>query len=215
MIEPGAFKNLDEFLEIAAGSHRATTRSSSPSPIRSTPQQDDKGLLITGRYHSTPTAQDARTVAKERTHAGKAVKGSIGYKVRLAEKGQRDGQAVRSLKEIDLFECSFVNLAANPAAELVHAKSLLTPEEARQLVAEFKAGRVLSAANLASMRGVGGHAPQLRLDRRRDPGPVRYARPAGRIHAQITARRFNGRLAPNDGGVRQAWNSLPHLKGVN
>jgi HK97 family phage prohead protease len=157
-IEPGAFKNLDEFVKSGwIGLNHEHGRLPVAYPVSAV--QDAKGLLVTGRYHSTKFAQEVRLVVKERKEAGKAVKGSIGYGVvpkTGSEKITVDGKSVRSLKEIDLAECSFVNRPANPAAELVHSKSLISLDEVKQWIDEIKAGRVLSAANLATMRGWAG-----------------------------------------------------------
>ena len=63
-----------------------------------------------------------------------------------------DGKSVRSLKAIDLYEASIVNVPCNPSASVTGAKSLIDVHQATELIAEIKAGRVLSASNLASMR---------------------------------------------------------------
>lgn len=152
VIQPGAFKNLDDFVKsgwIGANHEHARL----PVGYAVSAIQDSKGLLVTGRYHNTPFAQEVRTVVRERIAAGKAVKGSIGYGVTDHEKIDLNGKSVRSLKGIDLAECSFVNRPANPSAEVVHSKGLISLEEIREYIEEIKAGRVLSAANLATMRG--------------------------------------------------------------
>ena len=155
-IEPGAFKNLDEFVKSGwIGLNHEHARLPVAYPVSAI--QDGKGLLVTGRYHSTAFAQDVRTVAKERMHAGKAVKGSIGYRVTDHEKIDLNGKSIRSLKGIDLAECSFVNLPMNPAAEFVSSKSLASIDEIKRQIDtwldERKAGRVLSGANLAVLAG--------------------------------------------------------------
>jgi uncharacterized protein len=179
VIQPGAFKNLDGFLKAGWVDVNHEMKGL-PIGYPTTAIQDGKGLLVEGRFHSTPEGQAARTVIRERMQAGKAVKGSIGYRATESEKGTLDGKAIRSLKGIDLFACSLVNLPANDAAEFVHSKGLITPDEARQLVAEFKAGRVLSAENLASMRkwastlrGYGSIADEIdALCNMHDPPPI-------------------------------------------
>jgi HK97 family phage prohead protease len=154
-IEPGAFKNLDDFVKSGwIGLNHEHARLPVAYPVSAV--QDAKGLLVTGRYHSTPFAQEVRTVVRERKESGKSVKGSIGYGVipkTGSEKITVDGKSVRSLKEIDLAECSFVNRPANPNAEVVHSKSLISLDEIREYIDEIKAGRVLSAANLSVLAG--------------------------------------------------------------
>lgn len=152
VIQPGAFKNLADFVKSGwIGLNHEHARLPIAYPVDAV--QDGKGLLVTGRYHNTPDAQAVRTVARERMQAGKAVKGSIGYRVTDHEKIDLDGKSVRSLKAIDLAECSFVNMPCNPSAEVVHSKSLISLDEIKSFIDEIKAGRVLSAANLSTMRG--------------------------------------------------------------
>jgi HK97 family phage prohead protease len=194
-IEPGAFKNLDAFMKsgwIALNHEHARL----PVGYPTSAVQDAKGLLITGRYHSTKFAQDVRTVVKERTEAGKAVKGSIGYRATDHEKVQLDGKSIRSLKGIDLKECSFVNLPMNDNADLVHSKSLISLDEIGSLIEEYKAGRVLSAANLSTMRGwastLTDHASQINdLCNQHDPmylmPPKSLSAEAADLHLQTLA----------------------------
>lgn len=164
VIQPGAFRNLADFVKSGwIGVNHEHARLPVAYPVSAV--QDAKGLLVEGRYHSTPEAQKVRTVVRERIEAGKAVRGSIGYKATEHEKGTLDGKTIRSLKGIDLSECSFVNMACNDSAEVVHSKSLISLEEIREYIEEVKAGRVLSAANLATMRGwasdLTGHASEI------------------------------------------------------
>lgn len=124
-ILPGAFKNLDEFLRdgfIAIGHDWSRL----PIGIPTSAVQDGKGLLVGFNFHSTPEAQAARAVMKERLQAGKNVKGSIGYEV--LEDAQVDG--VRELKSLALYEGSLVNVPCNPLADAVTVKGL-KPREAK------------------------------------------------------------------------------------
>jgi HK97 family phage prohead protease len=150
-IEPGAFKNLDGF---KSGGWLAVNHDWSRLGVATIEDavQDAKGLRITAHFHSTADAQAVRTTIKERIARGKSVKASIGYKVLEDEDVKLDGKSVRSLKAIDLYEASIVNVPCNPEAGVVAAKSLMTIGELRDLVAEYKAGRVLSAANRATMQ---------------------------------------------------------------
>jgi uncharacterized protein len=155
IIEPGAFRNLDTFTKDGwvGISH---DMESLPIAYVVSATQDGYGLKIEGRFHSTPEAQSCRSVVKERLAAGKSVKGSIGYLVPPGGSVQdyQGGKPVRRIKQLDVFECSFVNLPANPAAEAISAKGATVQDKVLTLDAlkawiehESKAGRVLSRAN--------------------------------------------------------------------
>jgi HK97 family phage prohead protease len=127
--------------------------------------EDEHGLFLEAEFHSTPLAQEARTIAQERIDRGKSVSLSIGYDVK-ADEFVEEG---RLLKEVDLFEVSLVNVPANPLATVTGVKSLLQasmPLDAHSEVAQAaiegymkrleaisakhkdtKEGRVLSGAN--------------------------------------------------------------------
>src|SRR5208282_2804894 len=125
IIDAKAFANLSEYNRSGwIGVNHDMERLPVAYPIEAT--QDSKGLLIRGKFHSTPDGQACRTVVKERKAAGKAVFGSIGYKVNpngASYEGANGGQ-VRRLKSVSLYEASFVNLPMNPDAEVISAKSL-------------------------------------------------------------------------------------------
>jgi hypothetical protein len=93
--------------------------------------QDERGLRVTGRFHSTPKAQETRTVIKERLDRGKTCPTSIGYLVPVDGERyeKRDGRTVRRISKLAVYEASFVNLPANPEAEVVAAKSLQESEK--------------------------------------------------------------------------------------
>jgi HK97 family phage prohead protease len=125
VIEPGAVTNCDELVKDGwiAINHVGVDL---PVAVINSAAQDAHGLLLTGSFHSTLRAQECRTIVVERMAAGKAVKTSIGYMV--LDGGERfetvDGKTVRYLSAIAVFETSFVNLPANPAAEVIAAKSV-------------------------------------------------------------------------------------------
>src|SRR5262245_42439700 len=78
IIQQGAFANLDEF--VADGAILLNHMAENPPVAYPTGAvQDDYGLKVTGRFHSTPDAQAARTIMRERLNADKRVLGSIGY----------------------------------------------------------------------------------------------------------------------------------------
>lgn len=84
-------------------------------------REDQKGLWVEIRYHSTQAAQDARTVAAERLAAGKSVALSIGYEVAPGGSESKDG--VRDLKELNLYEISMVNVPMLRSAGVTSVKA--------------------------------------------------------------------------------------------
>lgn len=85
-------------------------------------REDDKGLFVRIKFHSTREAQDARTVVKERLERGKSVGLSIGYDVLESLWETRNGQQVRILKKIRVFEVSIVTIPANQESLVAAAK---------------------------------------------------------------------------------------------
>ena len=120
-VQPGAFKDtLPQFIErgfIAAGHEWAGL----PIGYVEDAFEDEKGLFIRVRYHSTDEAQAARKVAQERIAAGKFVGLSIGYMV--AAGGATMKSDGRHLTKLDLFETSRVNVPALAPAGLTGVKS--------------------------------------------------------------------------------------------
>jgi HK97 family phage prohead protease len=82
--------------------------------------EDAKGLFIRADFHSTPEAQAARTVVRERLERGKSVGLSIGFEIKDSER-TKDG---RLLTEIELLEVSLVTIPCNPLAQATDAKSV-------------------------------------------------------------------------------------------
>lgn len=81
--------------------------------------EDTHGLVIQARFASTPTAQDVRTLLLE----GHLSKLSIGYETLDDSYEDRDGQRVRLLKEIKLWETSVVVFPMNEQAVVSTVKS--------------------------------------------------------------------------------------------
>lgn len=125
IIEQGAVQNLEE---LAADGWIALNHVQENLPIAfiDTAIQDSHGLKLTGRFHSHPAAQAARITICERKAAGKAVKTSIGYLVPVdGERYEKiNGQPVRIISKLSVYEASYVNLPANPEAEITAAKAL-------------------------------------------------------------------------------------------
>lgn len=159
VIEPGAFDNLAEF---AKDGWIALNHDSGALPVGypTAAVQDAHGLKISGAFHTTAEAQACRTVVKERMDAGKAVKCSIGYMTNDESYEKVGGRTVRRLKSISVFECSFVNLPMNPAAEVQSVKAAAPPagpddesppSKGISLMFSTKGGKPISKANLAAL----------------------------------------------------------------
>jgi HK97 family phage prohead protease len=165
-VMPGAFtEHLSDFLThgfVAAG-HDWTT----PIGVPIEAYEDEKGLFVRARFHSTQHAQDIRRVIRERMDAGKSARLSIGYEV-LQDEQSDEG---RLLKKLRLHEWSYVTVPANGAAMVLASKSgevstLGFNEHAEAVVSAVEAfaeravsrhdfrtkdGRVLSTANFATL----------------------------------------------------------------
>ena len=115
----GAFsKHLESFLKdgfVALGHDWSGLPIATPIEA----YEDDIGLFVRAAFHSTPDAQNVRTVIKERMARGKSVKTSIGYEV-LEDEMVEGG---RVLNDVKLYEWSIVNVPANQSAIVLGAKS--------------------------------------------------------------------------------------------
>lgn len=167
---PGAFKPfLEEFLKdgfVALGHDWRGLPIGTPLEAK----EDDHGLFVTAEFHSTDEAQKARTVITERLARGKSVKLSIGYEV-LSDEFTQEG---RLLKQVKLFEWSYVCWPANVMASVTNAKDkspagLSFVDQSQDALAAIeglleraegikalrvKEGRTLSAANVQRLSGV-------------------------------------------------------------
>jgi HK97 family phage prohead protease len=76
--------------------------------------EDDHGLFIRAKFHSTPRAQELRTIMRERAERGQTSEMSIAYFVHQ-DAPDRKSRA-RRLLDVEVFEASVVNTACNPAA---------------------------------------------------------------------------------------------------
>lgn len=96
-------------------------------------REDERGLFVTGEFHSDPDSQKVRQLAVERLGRGKSVGLSIGYEVlewefRKVETPVRDRwgdytDMIRVLKKIKLYEGSIVSVPADPQALVTGAKA--------------------------------------------------------------------------------------------
>ena len=91
-------------------------------------REDNIGLWVEGRLLlDIPKAREAHILLKNR-----AIRGlSIGFIPVAWEWEQRDGDYIRKLKEIDLWEVSLVTFPANPQALVDDVKSIKEAEEVR------------------------------------------------------------------------------------
>jgi uncharacterized protein len=154
VIEQGAVTNVEELITDGwiAINHIQTDL---PIATIETAIQDGHGLKLTGTFHSTPKAQETRTIIKERLERGKAVKTSIGYLVPVDGEHyeKQDGRTVRHITKLSVYEASYVNLPANPEAEFVSAKSLSgsdTAESEEEMSAAAVLKEVKRALGLAT-----------------------------------------------------------------
>ena len=135
-------------------------------------KETDDGLWFSAEFHSTTSAQDARTVMRERMERGKFVGLSIGYLPDYDDGVEYRDDGVRVLKKIkELAEISFVTVPMNREAGVSAVKGNLSfadeydtalaavdgfVSRARSLAdLRVKEGRVLSSANrdrLATIR---------------------------------------------------------------
>lgn len=149
VIVKGAFANsIDSYLNsgFSAHSHLWTFAESIGFPVEA--REDAKGFFVKSAFHSTQTAQDVRTIAKERLKAGKTVGFSFGYGVLDSEnispgeyelklprflktdrldqelvKAQRFS-SIRILKKLEIYEDSIVTMPMNREAGATAVKGL-------------------------------------------------------------------------------------------
>lgn len=109
IVVPGAFKDgMDEFLKngFIALNHNWDAL---PIATVADASEDAMGLRFKADFHSTPAAQEARTVAQERISRGKSVSTSIGYRVIKSE----PTDSALLLHALELYEGSMVNVPMN------------------------------------------------------------------------------------------------------
>lgn len=86
-------------------------------------REDAKGLYVKMDFHSDEKSQRIRTVCKERIERGKSVAFSIGYFTKEWSYIEEDGQNIRLLKGIEVFEVSIVTVPANNLSLATSAKA--------------------------------------------------------------------------------------------
>ena len=122
IVEKGAYKNLATFVTDGFGG--VAHNWEEPVATIEEAYEDEHGLVVKMLFHSTDDAQEARTIVMERMERGKSVGLSIGYSVVECAWEMRDGEEVRVLKAIELYEVSIVTVPANPAALVTTAKQV-------------------------------------------------------------------------------------------
>lgn len=82
--------------------------------------EDEHGLYLAARFHSTGNAEQVRTWVAERLAAGKSVGLSIGFRILGWE---RDAAGIRHITKAKLYEVSVVTVPANPKAQVTGLKA--------------------------------------------------------------------------------------------
>ncbi len=125
VIRDGAFRNLEKLVKdgFLGDGHDW----SKPVGYFEEVREDEQGLYIKATFHGTPDAQAIRAKVNERLAAGKSVGLSIGYFTKEASYGTADGEEVRYLDGIEVFEVSVVTMPANDQAKVLAAKGRGVP----------------------------------------------------------------------------------------
>lgn len=110
-------------------------------------EEDNVGLKITAQLDlENPKAKQVYRMLKGR----RINQMSFAYDVVDGSTEKVDGQDVYEIRDMKLYEVSVVTVGANQETEILSVKQL--PCVADRLLAEFKAGRVLSAKNESELR---------------------------------------------------------------
>lgn len=115
--------------------------------------QTDAGLEVHGRISDTTLGRDARTLARD----GVLTDMSIGFEVKKQDHERDDDgrERLRVIREVRLFEISFVTEGANPGAKIAEANHATPAKTFADLVAELE---TLAAADPAQL---GAHRTRL------------------------------------------------------
>ena len=110
-------------------------------------EEDNVGLKVTAQLDlENPKAKQVYRMLKGR----RINQMSFAYDVVDGSTEKVDGQDVYEIRDMKLYEVSVVTVGANQETEILSVKQL--PTVADRLLAEFKAGRVLSAKNESELR---------------------------------------------------------------
>lgn len=152
IIEPGAFtKTLAEGWErvkILALHNDCWLPIGRPLELR----EDSNGLFLSAKVSDTSMGKDIKVLLKD----GVLNELSIGYDPTIFD---YDGDGIRHLREVKLWEVSIVTWAMNPEATITGYKSMREPlglvkAFESELMKEIKAGRKISKSRLKSLQDV-------------------------------------------------------------
>ena len=111
-------------------------------------EEDNVGLKVTAQLDlESPKAKQVYRMLKGR----RINQMSFAYDVVDGSTEKVDGQDVYQIRDMKLYEVSVVTVGANQETEILSVKQL--PTVADRLLADVKAGRVLSAKNESELRG--------------------------------------------------------------
>jgi len=111
-------------------------------------EEDEFGLKVTAQLDlESPKAKAVYRMLKGR----RINQMSFAYDVVDGEQVKVDGADVYEIRDMKLYEVSVVTVGANQETEILSVKQL--PTVADRLLADVKAGRVLSAKNESELRG--------------------------------------------------------------
>lgn len=132
VILPGAFTNIQEFIQkgFITFNHDWDDK---PIGMVIEAREDDRGLFIKIAFHDTSDAQECRKIVLERVAAGKFVGLSIGYLTVESSWETREGEEVRILKAVKLFETAITITPMNEEATVTAAKGLDEGSQRSQL----------------------------------------------------------------------------------
>jgi hypothetical protein len=84
-------------------------------------EEDDSGLIVTGRWNKSRLARDCRTVARERIARGLPVNTSINLTspIKSEQREWGDGRVVDVISSAKFNECSLVRKGAEPRSEFL------------------------------------------------------------------------------------------------
>lgn len=126
IIVPGAFKKcLDRMAQKGDTLQLYYNHDLSAPPIGAVVSvaEDRKGLKYEAHLPKDDTFVSSRIVPQIKRRSLKA--NSFGYKVRKSERKKSDGELVRYLQEIDIYEISVVGIPANNAAIIENCKGVV------------------------------------------------------------------------------------------
>ena len=110
-------------------------------------EEDEVGLKVTAQLDlESPKAKQVYRMLKGR----RIDQMSFAYDVLDGAKAQKDGEDVYEIRDLKLYEVSVVTVGANSETEVLAVKQV--PAVTDRILAEVKAGRVLSAKNESEIR---------------------------------------------------------------